>query len=147
MVGCDPGRAKTSFYGTLDLRSGKEVMMQSETLNAEMSAKHLEQLLAAYPDVPILLLWDRAPWHRGEKIREVLAANPRMEVWQFPVAAPELNPQEHVWKATRAAVSHNHRDTQLAVLGKRFEAHLSSKTFTTTFLEHRGFYTICPRPI
>lgn len=121
--------------------------MQSDTLNAETSARHLEQLLAAYPDVPILLLWDRAPWHRGEKIREVLAATPRMEVWQFPVAAPDLNPQEHVWKATREAVSHNHRDAQLAVLGKRFEAHLSSTTFPTTFLEHRGFYTVCPRSI
>ena len=119
--------------------------MQCETLNAETSAKHLQQLLAAYPNVPILLLWDRAPWHRGEKIREVLAANPRMEVWQFPVAAPDLNPQEHVWKATREAVSHNHREAQLAVLGKRFAEHLSSTTFPTAFLEHRGFYTVCTR--
>ncbi len=145
VVGCDPRRAKTSFYGTLDLRTGRELVMQSDTLNAEVSAKHLEQLLAAYPDGPILLLWDRAPWHRGEKIREVLAANPRLEVWQFPVAAPDLNPQEHVWKATREAVSHNHREAELAVLGKRFEAHLTSTTFVTTFLEHRGFYTVCPR--
>jgi transposase len=118
--------------------------MQSETLNAETSASHLEQLLAAYPEVPILLLWDRAPWHRGEKIREVLAANPRMEVWQFPVAAPDLNPQEHVWKAAREAVSHNHREAQLTILGERFEAHLTSTTFNTTFLKHRGFYTVHP---
>jgi transposase len=145
VVASDPGRAKTSFYGTLDLRTGREVVMQSDTLNAEVSAKHLEQLLEAYPDGPILLLWDRAPWHRGEQIREVLAANPRLEVWQFPVAAPDLNPQEHVWKATRVAVSHNHRDARLAVLGKRFEAHLVSTTFATTFLEHRGFYAIHPR--
>lgn len=145
IVGCDPGRAKTSFYGTLDLRTGREVVMQSDTLNAEVSAKHLEQLVVAYPDGPLLLLWDRAPWHRGEKIREVLAANPRLEVWQFPVAAPDLNPQEHVWKATREAVSHNHRDGKLAELGKRFEEHLSKTAFVTTFLERRGFYTICPR--
>ena len=38
-----------------------------------------------------------------------------------------------------------HREAELAVLGKRFEAHLSSTTFVTTFLEHRGFYTVCPR--
>ena len=144
-VGCDPGRGKTSFYGTLDLRTGREVVMQSGSMTAEVSAKHLEQVLAAYPDVPILLLWDRAPWHRGERIREVLAANPRLEVWQFPVAAPDLNPQEHVWKAARKAVSHNHRDAKLAELSKRFEVHLRQTSFVTTFLEHRGFYTVCPR--
>jgi len=145
VVAADPSRAKTSFYGTLDLRTGREVVMQSDKLNAEVSARHLDQLLATYPDVPILLLWDRAPWHRGEQIRAVLAVNPRLEVWQFPVAAPDLNPQEQVWKATREAVSHNHRDAHLAELSKRFEAHLTSTTFTTAFLEHHGFYTIYPR--
>ena len=145
VVAADPNRTKTSFYGTLDLCTGREVVLQSDRLNAAVSARHLEQLLAAYPDVPILLLWDRAPWHRGEPIRAVLAANPRMEVWQLPVAAPDLNPQAHVWKATRVAVSHNHRDAQLAVLGQRFAAHLTSTTFATTFLEHRGFFTVHPR--
>ncbi len=75
----------------------------------------------------------------------MLAANPRLEVWQFLMAAPALNPQEHVWKATRAAVSHNHRDTQLAVLGQRFQAHLTSTAFRTSCLTHRGFYTIHTR--
>ena len=83
----------------------------------------------------------------GEQIREVLAANPRLEIIMFPVAAPELNPQEHVWKATRAAVSHNHQERQLATLAGRFKRHLTSTTFPSSFLEHRGFYTIHPRSI
>jgi len=90
-------------------------------------------------------LWNRAPWHRGEPIRPVLAANPRLKVWPFPVTAPELTPQEHVWKVTRAVVSHNHRDAQLAAVSKRFAAHLTSPGFATMFLEHRGFYTIHTR--
>ena len=147
VVAADPGRAKTSFSGTLNLRTGAEIVMQADTMNAQTTAEHLEQLLAAHPDVPVLLLWDRAPWHRGEAIREVLAANPRLELVQFPVAAPDLNPQEHVWKATREAVSHNHTDRQLATLAGRFKAHLMATTFPTSFLEHRGFYTIHPRSI
>jgi transposase len=147
VVAADPGRAKTSFYGTLNLRTGAEIVMQADTMNAQTTAEHLEQLLAAHPDVPVLLLWDRAPWHRGEAIREVLAANPRLEIVQFPVAAPDVNPQEHVWKATREAVSHNHTDRQLATLAKRFKAHLTATTFPTSFLEHRGFYTVHPRSI
>ena len=141
------GRDKTSFYGTLNLHTGDELVMPSTQMNAEATAEHLEQLLAAHPDVPLLLLWDRAPWHRGEAIREVLAANPRLEIMPFPVAAPELNPQEHVWKATREAVSHNHTDQELSTLAKRFKAHLTDTTFPTSFLEHRGYYTVYPRSI
>ena len=91
-MAADPGRAKTSFYGTLNLRTGAEIVTQVDTMNGEATAQHLEQILAAHPDVPLLLLWDRAPWQRGEKIREVLAANPRLEILSFPVAAPDLNP-------------------------------------------------------
>ena len=145
VVAADPGRAKASFYGTLNLRTGAEIVLQAEKMNAQTTAQHLEQLLAAYPDVPLLLLWDRAPWHRGAAIRAVLAANPRLEIVQFPVAAPELNPQEHVWKATREAVSHNHTDRPLATLAARFNAHLTDTTFPVSFLEHRGFYTVHPR--
>ena len=147
VVAADPGRAKTSFYGTLNLRTGEEIVLQAEKMNAQTTAAHLEQLLQAHPDVPLLLVWDRAPWHRGEAIRAVLAANPRLEIVQFPVAAPELNPQEHVWKATREAVSHNHSDHQLATLAGRFKAHLTETTFPTSFLAHRGFYTVHPRSI
>ena len=121
--------------------------MQAEKMNAQTTAQHLEQLLAAHPDMPLLLLWDRAPWHRGEPIRAVLAANPRLEIVPFPVAAPELNPQEHVWKATREAVSHNHMDRQLVTLAARFKTHLTDTPFPTSFLEHRSFYTVHHRSI
>ena len=145
VVRADPGRAKTCFYGTLQLHTGQVLARQTATLNAAATAAYLEQLLAAYPDVPILLLWDRAPWHRGQAIRDVQAANPRLEILPLPVAAPDLNPQEHVWKATREAVSHNHREGKLPALAQHFEAHLTSTTFAISFLEHRGFYTVCPR--
>ena len=147
MVAADPGRAKTHFYGTLNLRTDEEIVLQAEQLNAKTTAEHLEQLWQAHPNVRLLLVWDRAPWHRGEAIREVRVASPRLEIVPFPVAAPELNPQEHVWKATRAAVSHNHTDRQLATLAGQFKAHLTETTFPTSFLEHRGFYTVHPRSI
>jgi transposase len=143
-VRSDPGRAKTNFYGTLDLKTGRDVVTQTDTMNAEMTAEHLQAVLAAYPTVPILLLWDRAPWHRGAEIRAVLEANPRLEVVAFPTAAPDLNPQEHVWKATRRAVSHNHTVRHLPELAERFKAHLTSTTFRSSFLDQYGWNLICP---
>lgn len=130
-----PNRDKVSFYGTLNLHSGEEVATQEATLNGEATARHLQKVLDTYPEVPLLLLWDRAPWHGGPFVRAVLEANPRLEVMCLPTAAPDLNPQEMVWKATRAVVSHNHDERQLPSLADRFEQHLAATTFSYSLLE------------
>lgn len=144
IVRSDPDRAKTNFYGSLNLHTGQEIAMSAPSMNADYTAQHLQQVLDAIPDRPILLLWDRAPWHRGPPIRQVLADNPRLEIMLFPVAAPELNPQEQVWKATRQAVSHNHLEPRLPELANRFEDHLTSTTFESSFLERYGYTALCP---
>jgi transposase len=92
--------------------------------------------------VPIVLLWDRAPWHSGQAIRDVLQANPRLQLIRFPVAAPDLNPQEHVWKATRRAVSHNHTMKRLPELADQFERYLTANTFESLFLDRYGLKTL-----
>ena len=56
-----PGRTSTHFYGTLNLHTCREVVTRTETMDAVASAQHLEDILAAVPDVPLLLFWDRAP--------------------------------------------------------------------------------------
>ncbi len=143
-VRVDAGRTKTNFYGTLNLLTGQELAMRADKMNAVTSAKHLEQILQTYPSQNILLLWDRAPWHQGVAIRRILEANPRLEVLRFPVAAPELNPQEHVWKATRRAVSHNHNEPKLPGLADRFEKHLTTTQFHSSFLDRYGYLDIRP---
>jgi transposase len=144
VVRAHPGREKTCFYGSLDLQTGRDIVTQSPVMNAEVTAQHLNQILDAFPECPILLLWDRAPWHSGQPVRDVLAANPRLEILRFPVAAPELNPQEHVWKATRRAVSHNHTLRRLPELADEIRTHLTTSTFNTSFLDRHGFDVICP---
>lgn len=138
-----PGREMPHFYGTLNLLTGKEVAQREPVMNATATAQHLEKLLATYPEVPLLVLWDRAPWHRGPAITQVLAANPRLETMFFPTATPDLNPQEHVWKAVRSAISHNHTETQLPKLAERFEQHLSATAFDYSFLEKFDFVNLC----
>jgi len=144
VVRVDAGRSKMGFYGTLDLQTGEEIVTRSAQFNAEISAQHLQQVLDTYPERPILLLWDRAPWHRGEPIRRVLAANPRLELLEYPVAAPDLNPQEQVWKQTRRATSHNHVTPKLPQLAADFELHLRSNTFESSFLDRFGYNLVCP---
>jgi transposase len=143
-VRTDPGRAKAAFLGTLDLRTGQELVSRSPILNAQASAQHLDMILQAIPDRPILLFWDRAPWHRGAPIRQLLQANPRLTIIEYPVAAPDLNPQEQVWKQARRAVSHNHAIAKLPDLVDRFHQHLMTHTFHSSFLERYGFHLVCP---
>jgi transposase len=143
-VRVDAGRTKTNFYGTLNLLTGKELAMRADHMNAETSAAHLEQILTAHPNGSILLFWDRAPWHHGAPIRRLLEANPRLELISLPVAAPALNPQEHVWKATRRAVSHNHDQARLPALADRFEQHLKTTRFPSSFLDRYGYNCIRP---
>lgn len=140
-----PGRDLTHFYGTLNLLTGEEVAQSGPVMNAEATALHLETLLEKFPEVPILLFWDRAPWHRGAAIAQVLTANPRLQTVFFPTAAPELNPQEHVWKAVRTAISHNHEETQLQSLVERFQQHLDDTTFDYSFVEKYDFESLCAR--
>jgi transposase len=145
IVRVDPQRTKTSFYGTLDLSSGGEIVTESPALNGAATVQHLEQVLAAYPGKRILLFWDRASWHKGSLVREWLAAHPRLETIEFPVAAPDMNPQEHVWKATRRAVSHNHARRHLPELADQFATHLRTQTFSSSFLDRYGFNALRPR--
>jgi transposase len=144
IVRADPGRAKTNFYGALNLQSGQEVAMRSDLMNAEVSAQYLEMILEKNPEVPIILFWDRAPWHRGKPIKKVLEEHPRLEIIFFPTASPDLNPQEHVWKVVRKQVSHNHLETRLPELADRFLNKLHSDTFKDTFLARYGYSAICP---
>ena len=144
VVRVDPDRSKICFYGTLDLRAGRDIVTKAAVMNAEATAQHLLQILDAIPEQPILLFWDRAPWHSGPPIRDVLAANPRLEIMRFPVAAPELNPQEHVWKAVRRAVSHNHNLRHLSDLADQIEKHLTTETFESSFLDRCGPNAIYP---
>ena len=140
-----PGREMTHFYGTLNLLTGEEVAESTPVMDSAATAQHLEKLLTTYPDKPLLLLWDRAPWHRGAALKQLLADHPRLEIMFFPTAAPDLNPQEHVWKAVRRAISHNHNETQLTTLAERFELYLTDTTFDYSFLEKFDFVNLCAK--
>lgn len=144
IVRADPGRKQTHFYGAVNLVSGKELVMRSAVMISEVSAQFLQAILDSEPDVPVVVFWDRAPWHRGAEVKKLLESNPRLQLICFPTASPDLNPQEHVWKAARKAVSHNHTISSLPELADRFEEFLTNTAFPSSFLERFGYTAICP---
>ena len=47
----------------------------------------------------LLILWDRAPIHINQYVRQLLASDHNQDLWleTFPAYAPELNPDEGIW--------------------------------------------------
>ena len=133
MVAVHPQRDCTYFYGALNLCNGREIAMRVDEENSQITANFVMQLLLIYSQ-PILLLLDRASWHFGD-LRPLIDETDRLHVMYFPVACPDLNPQEHVWDCAREAISHNHTYRCFQTLIDDFEQFLNETPFQTNFLD------------
>lgn len=67
-----------------------------KSISGEEVIRFLEHLLNSSRGA-IVLVWDRHPIHRRAKVKDFIAQHPRLHVYEFPTAAPELNPTEFVW--------------------------------------------------
>jgi hypothetical protein len=47
-----------------------------------------------------VLVWDRHPIHKRKSVQNFIQPQKYLVVFEFPVAAPELNPAEFVWTQT-----------------------------------------------
>ena len=120
--------------GALNLRTAQELALPLPAQTTELTLHFLRHLLSCFPQHAILLLLDRAPWHRGQPLQHFLTEEPRLELVYFPPACPDLNPQEQVWEQTRDAISHNHLLTDFGQLCAAFLRHLENTLFPIDFL-------------
>lgn len=100
-------RKRQHFYGFLDIKTGKQVAFKTDQETSKISAEVLAKVLKQYKRKKVVLFWDNAPWHKGEEMRKFLETCENFLIINFPPYAPDENPQEHVWKALRANVTHN----------------------------------------
>jgi transposase len=71
---------------------------QDQAINSEDVVAFLEHLLREVPG-RLVVIWDGAPIHRSQVIRDFLAhgAAQRLHLERLPTYAPELNPGEGLW--------------------------------------------------
>jgi transposase len=55
----------------------------------------------------VVLLWDSGNQHKGAPIKEFLRRHPRLHPFRFPGYAPELNPDEWVWKLVKGPLANS----------------------------------------
>jgi transposase len=78
-----------------------------------------------------------------QRLRQMTPAQVLKVRTYFPPACPHLNPQEHVWKAARQKVSHNHRFPTMAALRQAFATFLDSTCFQFRWVEKFAPPSLC----
>ena len=124
------------IYGFLNLRTGKEHAFMTMKANSVESCNVLKQIENLYKEQKIVIIWDNAIWHKSSGIKNFLAnTQHRFHLINFPPYAPELNPQEHVWKAGRANITHNHFIDDIDKATTKFVSFLNSQSFDYKFVD------------
>lgn len=54
---------------------------------------------------PLIVIWDGGTPHKGVEVKKLLARCPRVMIERFPPYAPELNPDEGVWRNGKRALA------------------------------------------
>lgn len=132
-------RKRKNFYGFLNLKTGHEHAFVTEKQNMDITAEILTKVRKLYPDNKLVIVWDNCGWHRGSKVTEWIEADGNAETIHFPPYTPQLNPQEHVWKAGRKAMTHNHFiGEKLEAITEQFKDYITGRTFTYELLGLRA---------
>jgi transposase len=122
-----PGLKKVSFYGLYLYDLAQVRIFPYEVANQETAIDVLERLRAEFPDLPIKLVWDGAPYHRALSVRDA-AQTLNIELQPLPAYSPDFMPVEHLWHWLREDLTyHTCYDTTAELIAQveRFQARLN----------------------
>lgn len=126
---------RLSLFGILLVSTtGKKIRLSIksywDTLTGEKVIIFLEQVLRLVRG-HLVLVWDRHPIHRRALVKQFIASKKRLHVFEFPVAAPELNPAEYIWSQTKEYTAgiapHNKDELRANVLAGISRTRVSQK--------------------
>lgn len=126
-------RKKTaqSYFGALNQKTGRHHLIAVPWQTSDTIAAALMSIVNEYPNKRVCVIWDNASWHKGMALRNQLGkGNPleRVHLVNLPPYAPDKNPEEHVWRVGKDAIS-NELFTTFDLLKRQFEYAVTSQTF------------------
>lgn len=130
VIATNSTRKRKSVYGFLNLKTGAQHAFMTDWQTMYITVEVLDKLRQVYPTQQLLIVWDNCGWHRGSEVMRWVRKDKRTKLLYFPPYAPELNPQEHVWKTGRAATTHNQHITDITQTTQDFIAHITGRTFS-----------------
>ncbi len=92
-------RDHLSVISAISLEGKLYMMEQERAFKGEDVVRFLRHLLRQVPG-KLLVIWDGSPIHRGRAVKDFLASGAarRVQLEQLPGYAPDLNPDEGIWK-------------------------------------------------
>jgi transposase len=123
--------ARVSFYGLYLYNEGQVRLWPFPRANGEHTIEVLRRLRAAFPDEALIVLWDGAPYHRAQAVREA-ATTLGITLMPLPGYSPDLMPVEALWHWLREDVTYHHCHASAEDLTRRvtdFEARLNRDPF------------------
>jgi len=114
VIKVDRDKQSQSYIGFLNQRSYKCHLYEMDWQNSDEVLRAIKQFLKEYPDKYIAIVWDNAPFHKSQKIKEQLKKGGIMEkvhLIAMPPYAPDENPIEHVWNSAKQAVANIQHET------------------------------------
>ena len=123
------GNRKRSVFGALDLETGGWHYAVATRKRAVEFVAFLEQVAAAYPARPILLVLDKASIHTAKAVRAWVIDHPAIELLYLPAySGHEENPVEKVWWRLKDKVAANRLHGSLEELVATVHAFFASFT-------------------
>ena len=124
--------ARVSFSGLYLYNEGQVRLWPFPRANGEHTIEVLRRLRAAFPDEALIVLWDGAPYHRAQAVREVASAL-GIDLMPLPGYSPDLMPVdlmpvEALWHWLREDVTYHHCHASAEDLTRRvadFETRLN----------------------
>lgn len=84
--------------------------IEKKKVDAEKHIEFIKQILKHHPNRKIIVIEDRAPAHRSKKVNTFVEQHKnKLTIYRIPSYAPDLNPDEHVWKYLKAYQLKSHQ--------------------------------------
>jgi transposase len=94
---------KIHIFGFLS-EDKKKMFVSDKKMNAETFLRSM--YIARKRFSKMILICDRAPWHRAKKVQKYFEKHRReIEIIWFPRGCPEMNPVEECWRQAKKEVN------------------------------------------
>jgi transposase len=129
---------KTTYYSGICLETGEvEVMEVAENCTAETSSAFLQQVRKNHT-VPLIIVWDNGPAHRGDAIRTYLKTpDLNLRLVALPAYSPDFNADEAIWDWIREEVTANTCFGTAAKVREKVDAFFAGLVERTTEVQQR----------
>lgn len=139
----DTAKRKTvHLYGFLNVNSGVAWAFKTSEQTGLTTVEILKKLAKKHTGKRIVIFWDNAAWHKSADVRTFLETTTQFKLYNFPPYAPDLNPQEHVWKEMREKRLNNKLIKDIDLAAKDAISFIENTIFKYNFFGLHGTFDV-----